>query len=163
MPLEDFVNYLEEQNSGGPGVTREIKLRALAVLTNGRIGWVNYSPKTASPIWNQADVSVKQGGNVKEWIARDMQSLGVLDKNGREIFEGDIVIYTQRVYAGTDNPEIFEGYSLQRGPEVIKFKSGEFWPRPWQIKYGEVITIVLSEFEVIGDMYNHPELLRIEL
>jgi hypothetical protein len=160
MPLDDFLHL--RKDPGLPIVTREIKLRALAVLTNGRIGWVNYSPQTAGPIWNQIGVSVKQGGNVKEWIARDMQSLNITDKNGREIFEGDIVIYLQTVSAGTANPEALEGYTLQAGPEIVKFNNGEFWPRPWQIKYGDVITIALSEFEVIGDMYNHPELLSEE-
>ena len=66
-----------------------------------------------------------------------MQFTGLKDKNGKEIFEGDIVKYRSR-----------EGYENRNCRKVVEWKDGGF-----NIK-GEIV----GTREVIGNIYENPEL-----
>jgi uncharacterized phage protein (TIGR01671 family) len=91
-----------------------------------------------------------------------MQFTGLVDKNKREIYEGDIVSFQRRVYEVVIN---FNGFYLQR----YKLWNGKFKP---SFQYamslitkpspkgsrGEEGGIVESA-EVIGNIYENPELL----
>lgn len=80
-----------------------------------------------------------------------MQSTGLKDKNDVEIFEGDVVVTNgwrrQAVTFGTQEVEedfgsvrIYRGFNLYLG--------------------GGYPTAVMSTFEVIGNIYENPELLK---
>ena len=80
-----------------------------------------------------------------------MQSTGLKDKNDVEIFEGDVVVMNgwrrQAVTFGTQEVEedfgsvrIYRGFNLYLG--------------------GGYPTAVMSTFEVIGNIYENPELLK---
>ena len=76
---------------------------------------------------------------IKDLLSRDniMQFTGMHDKNGKEIYEGDIVL-------------------IREGIAVITFYCGSFWCSFWTL-------LLLSdsgvEVEVIGNIYENPELL----
>lgn len=80
-----------------------------------------------------------------------MQSTGLKDKNGKEIFEGDVVTNgwkRQVVIFGTQEVEedfgsirIYRGFNLYLG--------------------GGYPNAIMSEFEVVGNIYENPDLLEV--
>ena len=93
------------------------------------------------------------------------QYTGLTDKNGKKIFEGDIVHY---VY------EAGEGYWNINQNGVIKWKSTGFYldgiqgTNKYALTSGWLISIPYSDnckidnFEVIGNIYDNPELLEVK-
>ena len=96
-----------------------------------------------------------------EWIVNNdihlMQSTGLKDKNGKEIFEGDIV---KRYKSPSFNAEwdyrieivIKEKASLLLGRSFDK----NFWTRPFETPFTKSVLL-----EVIGNIYENPELLEV--
>lgn len=77
-----------------------------------------------------------------------MQYTGLKDKNGKEIYEGDIV-----EWAGY-KMEVFWG-------EDIGIGYGSCWRPCGDNKgYHESMTGFIDEYEVIGNIYDNPELLK---
>lgn len=80
-----------------------------------------------------------------------LQSTGLKDKNGKEIFEGDIVKYKSGWKTFTEEVAYnnnFGGFGvIDTGANVI-FTFGEL-----------LVHINLSSLEVIGNIYENPELL----
>lgn len=81
-----------------------------------------------------------------------MQSTGLFDKNGTEIFEGDVVVTngwrrqvitfgTQEVEEDFGSVRIYKGFNLYLG--------------------GGYPNAVMSTFEVIGNIYENPELMEV--
>lgn len=107
--------------------------------------------------------SQKMNGNVEIYIAKDktievrpkddktivMQSTGLFDKNGKEIYEGDIVRFTL-----TDG---FSYVTLEDG--VVTYELGAFYVVNGLDEYiiGDINT---NKIEVVGDIYENPELLK---
>lgn len=74
-----------------------------------------------------------------------MQSTGLRDKNGVEIFEGDVL--TSNVQPCKMVNPIKDGYG------VVRFENGMF-------KLGSISLVTfISKMEVIGNIYENPELL----
>ncbi|HEM4322831.1 TPA: hypothetical protein U1X88_001834 [Streptococcus suis] len=81
-----------------------------------------------------------------------MQSTGLFDKNGKEIFEGDVVLEngwrkvavsfgTQEIEENFGDKRIFQGFNLCLG--------------------GGYPDAVMSDFEIIGNIYENPELVEV--
>lgn len=75
-----------------------------------------------------------------------MQYTGLKDKNGKEIWECDVV----RNEAW--NPELF----------VVKFERGEFYLDSEEVKPYQTSIHYVESFEVIGNIYENPELSKEE-
>ena len=80
-----------------------------------------------------------------------MQSTGLLDKKGKEIFEGDIVKYESGCYTYTEEVaynKIFAGFGVRDANANVILT---FWVLAENID--------LSSLEVVGNIYQNPELL----
>lgn len=88
---------------------------------------------------NQTETTLEQFFRDRDFIF--MQFTGLLDKNGKEIYEGDIVRYGDN---GTE----------QQYPVSYSEISACFIPRR-KSKNGNV-----RKFEIIGNIYQNPELLK---
>lgn len=77
-----------------------------------------------------------------------MQSTGLFDKNGKEIFEGDIVKMAKDVYS---DPTYYE---------VIRPRGGAY--RLESNQHGCELWLRHTICEVIGNIYENPELLEVE-
>ena len=77
-----------------------------------------------------------------------MQSTGLVDKNGKEIFEGDIVKMSKDVYSEPTYYEVVKHYG---GAYCLKSKQHgcELWLRH-------------TDCEVVGNVYENPELLEVK-
>ena len=75
-----------------------------------------------------------------------MQSTGLYDKNGKEIFEGDIVKMAKDVYS---DPTYYE---------VIRHRGGAY--RLESNQHGCELWLRHTNCEVIGNVYENPELLE---
>ena len=94
-------------------------------------------------------------GNNKHYVYPDVLELnagleyqqftGLLDKQGKEIYEGDILKYKRE-----------NEWDMKPERAVCYFDNGGFWARakPHSLLYH------LTDFEVIGNVWENPELLK---
>ena len=91
----------------------------------------------------------KNGNVVKEDLKNYvlMQSTGLKDKNGKEIFEGDVVKMAKNVYS---EPTYYE---------VVRHRGGAY--RLESKQYGCELWLRYTDCEIAGDIYKNPELLGV--
>ena len=86
-----------------------------------------------------------------EWISNNdlhlMQSTGIKDKNGKEIFEGDVVKMAKNVYS---EPTYYE---------VVRHRGGAY--RLESKQYGCELWLRHTDCEIAGNIYENPELLEV--
>jgi len=87
----------------------------------------------------------------QDWLHFDdydsiMQSTGLKDKNGKEIFEGDIVKMSKDVY------------SESTYYEVVRHRGGAY--RLESKQHGCELWLRHTDCEVVGNIYENPELLE---
>ncbi len=120
---------------------REIKFRA----------W-NGSQMSSNVITIQelANKDFAWDGNKLVWL----QFTGLIDKNGKEIYEGDIVKWHKGnwtdVYGGNPNKDLIQ---------LVEYLDCGFEPFTQNEGYGGVVMFHYSECEVIGNIYENPELI----
>ena len=108
-----------------------------------------------------SDLPIINDGTVGEYT-------GLTDKNGKKIFEGDIVRtqeYCDRPYSAKAKQKRHIGVVEYA---VYKFDDGRCYNVEWKVKianYGKYCCWSWSEFydcEVIGNIHDNPEMLEVE-
>lgn len=92
----------------------------------------------------------KNGNVVKEDIKNYvlMQSTGLRDKNGKEIFEGDVVKLAKDVYS---EPTYYE---------IVRHRGGAY--RLESKRYGCELWLRHTDCEIAGNIYENPELIEVK-
>lgn len=100
--------------------------------------------------WNNGEVDFIGDGITFILKAKDiklMQSTGLTDKNGKEIFEGDVVKMAKNVYS---EPTYYE---------VVRHRGGAY--RLESKQYGCELWLRHTDCEIAGNIYENPDLLEV--
>lgn len=93
------------------------------------------------------------------------QYTGLKDKNGKEIYDGDILYFSYDIFTGN--------FDTKAGKGIVEFIYGSFYIKPFEIEDKKVDDIENEEWfllysvnedtlEVIGNIYEKPDLLKKE-
>lgn len=138
---------------------REIKFRAWDKKGKQMINYIsslNFKNQNFISIVSEYDLDVHNGENLGHYErhvseVEVMQFTGLQDKNGKEIYEGDIVKI----------PDDYEEYGFMAGEkrEVYYFDAC-FRFKPKTESRGHTLEDDMDLCEVIGNIYENPELLN---
>lgn len=115
--------------------------------------------------WSQQSFAIDQNGGLSMWKQQSNSSnysyghtdlhpiismfTGLLDKNGKEIYEGDII-----------NHPNFEAYNNVRFNSQVVFEDACFHLRTGEPVLRQLWKLKPHTIEVIGNIYENPELLE---
>lgn len=120
---------------------RELKFRTWDLLAEEMIGWEHWNKENAFYFLNSNGSSVFT-----------MQYTGLTDRNGKEIYEGDIVKITHE----------YGEYEVYR----IEYQAQDDYPAFDTVpnincdSNGLSHAMAVCEIEIIGNIYEHPQLLK---
>ena len=117
---------------------REIKFRAWDVLNNKMLNWGDIFHLPAWEIFP---------GTPEQRPFNIMQYTGLQDRNGREIYEGDIIEFLEN--------ESGETWTAKIVFENLAFKALDVEDGGYEYDFDD-----LTEIEVIGNIYENPEILK---
>ena len=92
-----------------------------------------------------------------------MQCTGLKDKNGKSIYEGDIL--SIRIPAGYDDCYCHIDHVVFWDKEIFSYSVKPILKEEWQKSYSEELGICeyyTSDIEIIGNIHTNPELLTKE-
>lgn len=91
-----------------------------------------------------------------DWVEIDPgtrgEYTGLCDKNGKRIFEGDVILYR-----GKAEGIIVYGNRYNKTAFIIEYTQGT----AWDYLGNDGLGIIVSEIEVIGNIHDNPELLEV--
>lgn len=127
---------------------REIRFRAWIKNDRRMIEWFPQFFADTSPVTSYGDDFPENDDNVVL-----MQYTGIKDKNGVEIYEGDIVSLDRQA---EDDPA--RGFYADN--YEVRFNNGCWGMYSEELAITEYLTYWNRELEVIGNIYEHPDLLK---
>ena len=126
------------------------EMKFLPYIYFGSDGEIAFIP---SKDWSYIDDYPRNGGKD---IFSVMQFTGLFDKNGKEIYEGDVVIEHSTIPTTLENPSGKVLYYKDYCGFVFQYYSDVY--KQWYVRRleGEMA----KKYEVIGNIYENPELLK---
>ena len=127
---------------------REIKFRAWDETEKHMYNWENLLNQNLKNIFT---IPEECGYNI-------MQYTGLKDKNGKEIYEGDIIEFSYDMFVGNFDTFVAKG--------KVVFEEGAFYVEVFENERTTkdeaylLYSINLDTIEVIGNIYDNPELLE---
>ena len=118
---------------------REIKFRAWNVITKTMIDLKKITPLALNMDTDGLFIPFSDGLPL-------IQYTGLLDKNGKEIYEGDIIEWGHQRFGLVKSRIEFIAGSFQHYPNVRGVNSG-------------VLNGIICSCEIIGNIYENPELI----
>ena len=131
-------------------VGEKVRMNGEKVPSNWAYGGICHGRGDFSIIYG--DMDIKLENPIEKFVVYTDtvgQYTGLTDKNGTKIFEGDIV------------RGLF--FHSRQKNSVVKFQDGTFgleWDRGDIVMFWGFTNICNVEYEVIGNIYDHPELLK---
>lgn len=123
---------------------RIIKFRGKDIKTGDFVfGDLETRPREDFMVIHQYNDDGSYRSQVKVFPETVGQFTGLLDKNGREIYEGDLF--------SLDGIMIMVVYEPENGYYCLRMSDSEHWMLPLDRRFTEY-------YEVISDVYSHPEL-----
>ena len=107
----------------------------------------DYIDREGTAHWKENSIP-ESSENIMLWT-------GLLDKQGVEIYEGDIVQYTAQITEGDERRE-------EKTRATVEFEFGSFVANPPNSNYDTDLQGSELWMEVIGNIYENPELVKDE-